>query len=391
MAGKRNKLELADVVRKFGKSLIFRDNLSPGQTKALHNILRCRTASLGGHEEACDHCGTIRYSYNSCGDRHCPKCQGNKQALWIEDLQEATLPVKHYHIIFTVPHCLNEVCLWDQRMYYNILFSSVWRTLHSFGYTHYGAETGAVAVLHSWGQNLSLHPHIHCIVPAAGYSLRGEWKPIGKTGHYLYPVFQLSDAFQSKFLNSLKRKLNKTGMLEGFNKQVQKAWETRWVVNCQASMAGAEHVIRYLGQYTHRVAISNHRILDMTDTHVTFVAKDYRDRAIRKPVTLDGVEFLRRFCLHVFPKRFVRIRRYGIYNPTTIRNLDLQFIPEKKPDIDQLTNPVETAAERIRRLTDFDIGLCPVCKKGRMRMIRELPRIRSPADHLPTMLLSLLQ
>ncbi|MBS3777369.1 MAG: IS91 family transposase [Bacteroidales bacterium] len=391
MAGKRNKLELADVVRKFGKSLIARDNLSPGQTKALHNILRCRTASLGGHEEACDHCGTIRYSYNSCGDRHCPKCQGNKQALWIDDLQEATLPVKHYHIIFTVPHCLNEVCLWDQRMYYNILFSSVWRTLHSFGYTHYGVETGAVAVLHSWGQNLSLHPHIHCIVPAAGYSLRGEWKHIGKTGHYLYPVFQLSDTFRGKFLNSLKRKVNKTGMLEGFDKQVQKAWKTRWVVNSDASMAGAEHVIRYLGQYTHRVAISNHRILDMTDTHVTFIAKDYRDQAIRKPVTLDGVEFLRRFCLHVFPKRFVRIRRYGIYNPTTIRNLDLQFIPEKKPDIDQLANPVETTAERIRRLTGFDSGLCPVCKKGRMRVIRGIPRIRSPAAHLPTMLLSLLQ
>jgi hypothetical protein len=392
MAGKRNKFELADAVRKFGKSLIERGNLSPVQTKALHNILQCRTASLGGHEEVCDHCGVIRYSYNSCGDRHCPKCQGNKQALWIEDLQEAALPVKHYHIIFTVPHCLNEVCLWDQRMYYNILFSSVWRTLHSFGYTHYGVETGAVAVLHSWGQNLSLHPHIHCIVPATGYSLRGEWKHIGKNGHYLYPVFQLSDTFQGKFLNSLKRKLKKKGMLEGFDKQVQKAWKTRWVVDCEASMAGAEHVIRYLGQYTHRVAISNHRILDMTDTHVTFVAKDYRDRAIQKPVTFDGVEFLRRFCLHVFPKRFVRIRRYGIYNPTTIRNLDLQFIPEKKPDIEQLASPKEkeTTAERIRRLTGFDAGLCPVCKKGRMRVIREIPRIRSPAAHLPTILLSML-
>ena len=221
--------------------------------------------------------------------------------------------------------------------------------------------------------------------------LRGEWKPLGKTGHYLYPVFQLSDTFQGKFLDSLKRKLKKKGMLEGFDKQVQKAWKTLWVINCEASMAGAEHVIRYLGQYTHRVAISNQRILDMTDTHVTFIAKDYRDRAIRKPVTLDGIEFLRRFCLHVFPKRFVRIRRYGIYNPTTIRNLDLQFIPEKKPDIDQLANPVETNAERIKRLTGIDASLCPVCKKGRMRVIREIPGIRSPAAHLPTMLLSLLQ
>jgi hypothetical protein len=392
MAGSRNKFELADVVRKFGKSLIEQDRLSPGQTKALFNILRCRTASLGGHEEECEHCKANRYSYNSCGDRHCPKCQAAKQAIWIEDLQEATLPVKHYHIIFTVPHCLNEVCLWDQRMYYNILFSSVWRTLHSFGYTHYGAETGAVAVLHSWGQNLSLHPHIHCIVPAAGYSLKGEWKNIGRNARYLYPVHQLSDTFRGKFLDSLKRKLKKKGILEGFDKHVQKAWKFRWVVNSEPSMAGAQHVIRYLGQYTHRVAISNHRIINITDTHVTFIAKDYRDRAIRKPVTLDGVEFLRRFCLHVFPKRFVRIRRYGIYNHTTIRNLDLQFVPEKKPDIEQLVSPKkeETSAERIKRLTGFDMGLCPVCNKGRMRVVRGIPRIRSPAAHLPTILLSLL-
>jgi len=390
MAGSRSKYELADAVRKFGKSLIEQERLSPEQTKALHNILQCRTASLGGHEEVCDHCGTIRYSYNSCGDRHCPKCQGVKQAIWIEDLQEATLPVKHYHIIFTVPHCLNDICLWDKSMYYNILFSAVWRTLHSFGYTHYGVETGAVAVLHSWGQNLSLHPHIHCIVPAAGYSLKGEWKNIGKNARYLYPVYQLSDTFRGKFLDSLKRKLNKMGMSQGFNKQMEKANKTRWVVYSEASMAGAQHVIRYLGQYTHRVAISNHRILSITDTHVTFIAKDYRDRATQKPVTMKGVEFLRRFCLHVFPKRFVRIRRYGIYNHTTIRNLDLQFKAQQKPDIEQLASSGETKTERIKRLTGFDKGLCPICKKGRMRTIRDIPRIRSPAANLPRLLFSML-
>lgn len=388
MEDSRNKFELADVVRKFGNQLIEQDNLSPQQIKVLFNILQCRTASLGGHEEVCDHCGTIRYSYNSCGDRHCPKCQGIKQAIWIEELQEATLPVKHYHIIFTVPHCLNAICLWDKNMYYKILFKAVWSTLHRFGYTHYGVETGAVAILHSWGQNLSLHPHIHCIVPAAGYSLKGQWKHIGQNGYYLYPVHQLSDTFKGKFLDSLKRKLKKTGMYNNFYKHVQKAYKSRWVVYSEASMAGAEHVIRYLGQYTHRVAIANHRILNITGTHVTFIAKDYRDRAAKKPITLEGVEFLRRFCMHVFPKRFIRIRHYGIYNHTTIRNLDLQFIPKKKPDIEQLAMPKEkeTAVERTKRLTGFDVGLCPACKKGRMHVIREMPRIRSPAAHLPTLL-----
>jgi len=245
----------------------------------------------------------------------------------------------------------------------------------------------------SWGSNLSLHPHIHCIVPAAGYSLKGQWKYIGKNARYLYPVHQLSETFQGKFLDSLQRKLGKTGMLEGFSNNIEKASNTRWNVFSQASWADPSHVIGYLGQYTHRVAISNHRIINITDSHVTFISKDYRDQAAIKPVTLTGVEFLRRFCLHVFPKRFVRIRRYGIYNSTTIRGLELQFVPENKPDIEQVINPKEkeTTFERIKRLTGFDCGLCPACKKGRMYVSREIPRIRSPSGHLPSMLLSLLQ
>lgn len=387
MAEKRSKLELATVVRKFGKQLILKEKLSPQQTKALYNILQCRTASLGGHEEVCKCCGEITYSYNSCRDRHCPKCQGTKQAIWVEELINETLPVKHFHIIFTVPHDLNDICLWNDSMYYKLLFSAVWRTLHSFGYTHFGAETGAVAVLHTWGQNLTLHPHLHCIVPAAGYSLKGEWKHLGN-GTYLYPVHELSKTFKGKFMDSLKRRLKKENMLLAFDKQIQKAYATPWVVNCEPSMAKADHVIGYLGQYTHRVAISNDRIRDISDTHVKFIAKDYRDKAIKKPVSLEGVEFLRRFCLHIMPKGFVRIRRYGIYNATTKRNLDLQFVPEEKPDIELLVKALvkETTIERIKRLTGINVGQCPVCKKGQMVVLRELPRIRSPARHLPTML-----
>jgi hypothetical protein len=158
MAGSRGEFELADIIRRFGRQLIKKDKLSPQQTKVLHNILQCRTAALGGHEEACDHCGEIRYSYNSCGDRHCPKCQSTKQAIWIEKLNETTLAVKHYHIIFTVPHCLNDVCLWDAALYYKLLFKAVWDTLHSFGYSHFGVLSGAVAVLHSWGSKPVITP-----------------------------------------------------------------------------------------------------------------------------------------------------------------------------------------------------------------------------------------
>jgi hypothetical protein len=386
----RKDLEMADVVRHFGKQYLEKYHPSTEKIKVLFDILQCRTSVFGGHEERCNCCSEVRYSYNSCGNRHCPKCLSVKQAIWIDKLLEQTLPIKHYHIVFTVAHQLNEICLFDRKMYYKLLFSAVWRTLHSFGYTHYGVESGAICVLHSWGQNLSLHPHIHCIVPAAGYSLKGHWKRIGTNENYLYPVHQLSATFKGKFLDSLKRVLRKNGLLDAFAPMIQKAWNKPWVVFCEPSLAKAEHVIRYLGQYTHRVAISNDRIVDISKTHVTFIAKDYRDRAQKKPVRLTGVEFLHRFCMHILPKRFVKIRRYGIYNHTTKRNLELQFEPEKAI-IEKEAPKQETSQERIKRLTGFDMAQCPKCKTGRMVIVRELPRIRSPAHPLYPLIRACLQ
>lgn len=378
----QTRFELADVVNRFYSGVANKTKLTPVQTRVLGKIAACRTAALGGHEEACENCGTARYSYNSCGDRHCPKCQASKQAFWIDDLVRGTLPIKHYHIVFTVPHQLNTICLHNQKLYYDLLFASVWHTLRSFGYSHYGVESGAVAVLHTWGQNLSLHPHIHCLVPAAGYTMGGRWKNIGHSGRYLYPVHQLSSAFKGKLLDSLKRALRKQNELSLFYEKVQQAYKTKWVVHCEPSLAGAEHVIKYLGQYTHRVAITNQRILNIAEGKVTFIAKDYRDRAVKKPLTLDGTEFLRRFIQHILPRRFVKIRRFGIYNHTTKRNLALQFVEGKKPNIDAIIKqqkPPETNVERFARLTGINPCLCPVCKTGRMVTIRELPRIRSPA------------
>jgi hypothetical protein len=212
--------------------------------------------------------------------------------------------------------------------------------------------------------------------------LDGRWKNIGHSGQYLYPVHQMSDAFKVKFLDSLKRTLRKENELTLFYDALQQAWKTKWVVHCQPSLAGANHVVKYLGQYTHRVAITNQRILNIADGKVTFAAKDYRDRAIKKPVTMDGIEFLRRFTLHILPKRFVKIRRFGIYNHTVKRNLNLQFTLEEKPGIDTLIKrqqPPETNQQRLERLTGINPCKCPVCKIGRMVTIRELPRIRSPA------------
>ena len=378
----RTNYELADAVRLFADKPEVGKHLNSRQIKVLNSIASCRTAMLGGHEEACDSCGSVRYSYNSCGDRHCPKCQAAKQAFWIDDLVRSTLPVKHFHVVFTAPHQLNQLCLHNQRLYYDLFFAAVWHTLRLFGYTHYGVESGAVAVLHTWGQNLTLHPHIHCIVPAAGYSLEGKWKNIGNHGNYLYPVHQLSAAFKGKFLDSLKHALRKQNELSLFYNQLQQAYATKWVVHCEPSLAGADHVVKYLGQYTHRVAITNQRILNIADGKVTFIAKDYRDGAVKKPVTLDGVEFLRRFTMHILPKQFVKIRRYGIYNHTLKKNLALQFTePDKTIDaVIKKQQPAETKLQRFERLTGINPCLCPVCKTGRMVVVKVLPRIRSPGD-----------
>jgi len=382
--------ELAQVIDRFGKE--YQEQYAPNAylQRTLSALQRCRTAALGGHIDKCDHCGHIRISYNSCRNRHCPKCQNTQREAWIENRKQDLLPVPYFHVVFTVPDKLNRLFLQEPVLMYNLLFQAAWQTLAQFSYTRLHAETGMFAVLHTWGQNLSLHPHIHCIVPAAGYSLSGKWRQIGKYEDYLYPVHQLSAAFKGKFLDSMRRELRKQVAIDGFKARIEKAYQKKWVVYCESSLAEAEHVIRYLGQYTHRIAISNQRILNVNSTHVTFVAKDYRDRAQQKPVSLKGEEFLRRFCLHVMPDGYVRIRRFGIYHHSTKRHLDLQFVPDEKPDIDQLMVPKkkETASERILRLTGIDVTRCPHCKKGRLIVIRTLPRIRSPAGHLPSMLLT---
>jgi hypothetical protein len=224
----------------------------------------------------------------------------------------------------------------------------------------------------------------------AGYSLQGKWKNIGQE-KFFYPVHQLSAAFKGKFLDSIKRKLKKLGMAASFNEQIQQAYRTPWVVFCEPPLSDAGHVIHYLGQYTHRVAISNHRIVEVSDTHVTFQAKDYRDQDRAKPVCLPGVEFLRRFCQHVFPKGMVRIRRFGIYNPTTIKRLGLVFSSDHqhRKSTDKASKvKKETALQCYSRLTGFDPCLCQRCNNKTMKVVAVIPRIRSPAENMLNLLRS---
>ena len=368
----RTGFEIASVIKRYGAAFRMQHSPNNFQLTVLNALQQCRTAELGGHKDKCDNCGTEHYSYNSCGNRHCPKCQLARQMLWAEDRMRDSLNVKHFHIVFTVPDELNPVCLADSLFFYESFFSCVKETLCAFGYSHYGVETGAICVLHTWGQNLSLHPHIHCIVPAVGITPRGQLKEIGNQGKYLYPVRQLSVAFRGKLLERLKRNLKKKNRLPEFQSTINLCYTKPWVIHCEPSLGNARQVVNYLGQYTHRVAISNTRIKNIDHNGVTFSYKDYRDKANQKLMTLTGVEFLRRFALHILPRGFVKIRYFGIL--TSAYRQQVESL-KTKPDIFQLT---ETKPERIARLSGHHPCKCSKCKTGTMIPVEIIPRIRSP-------------
>ena len=371
----RPKYELAQIIEQFGYDFVMQHNPNSYILRTLHALRICRTSALGGHKEQCDSCGHIRISYNSCRNRHCPRCQASKQAFWAEDVSERIIDTKYFHLVFTVPEALNSICLLDSKSFYSTLFKCVWDTLRTFGYTQYGTETGAIAVLHTWGQNLSLHPHIHCLVPATGMTLAGNFKTIGKNGKYLYTVKKLSPVFRGKMMQQLKKQLIKQKKLVEYQSIIDKAWSKNWVVFSKKAFGNAEHVIKYLGQYTHRVAISNQRIQNIDDENVSFFYKDYKDKSKCKLTKFTGTEFLRRFCMHILPKGFVKIRYYGILSGRYKKRTVLLRKKSKKPE-------VESVQERLKRLTGFDVYSCPVCKKGRMYELKIIPKIRSPGKYI---------
>ena len=378
---KHSGYEVAQIIEQFGDDFVKEHHPNTWTTRTLNALKICRTAALGGHKEKCDHCGKIRISYDSCRNRHCPKCQRSKQAFWIEDVSRRIIDIKYFHVVFTVPEQLNVICLLDSRKFYSTLFQSVWQSLRTFGYTHYGVESGALAILHTWGQNLSLHPHIHCLVPAAGIDLSGDIKKITKKGKYLYPVKKLSIEFRSHMMKRLKKQLRENNQLSKYQPLIDKAWAKDWVVYSEPSFADANRVIKYLGQYTHRVAISNHRIQQIDQKYVSFFFKDYKDGEKRKLTKLSGVEFLRRFSMHILPKGFVKVRYYGVLS----NRYSKQTTMYRKPVIPVKTGTIiknETSQERILRLTEFDVYRCPFCKKGQMHIVEIIPKIRSPVKFL---------
>ena len=378
--------EVADIFRLYGEDYRQYNPLSYEQRKAMHHIEVCRTAELGGHVEQCDQCGFERIAYNSCRDRHCPKCQTLVKEQWLNDRKAELLPCGYFHFVFTLPHDLNPIILCNKRVALQILFTSVTETLQAFAKDpqwRLEGQLGFIAVLHTWSQTLIDHFHLHCLIPAGALSLaKDRWVPARDS--FLFRIDSLAKEFRKRYLINLKRAYLKEelifpgntaefGKKQNFERLIKSLSKIKWIAYAKRPFAGPEQVLEYLGRYTHRVAISNNRIVSIDNGKVTFTYRD-REKNQTKEMTLDADEFMRRFLLHILPKGFMKIRYFG-------------FLAHKNkkqaiPILRKLINPEaklpekvkETVQEMMLRLTGIDIRCCPKCKKGKMIIIKKLPK-----------------
>ena len=396
----RPKLEVADVFRRYGGA--YREkhgaSMSTQQRRVMTAIEVCRTAALGGHLERCDQCGHERNCFNSCRDRHCPKCQSLARAQWIEDRQSELLEAPYYHVVFTVPEKIAAIAYQNKEVVYDILFRTTAETLRTIAADpkHLGAQIGFFAVLHSWGQNLLFHPHLHCVVPGGGLSPDGQRWISCRPGFFL-PVRVLSRLFRRLFLESLQKafdsgKLRFFAALEplrervAFTRHLASAKGSEWVVYAKRPFAGPQQVLDYVGRYTHRVAISNNRLVDIEKDQVRFHWKDYRHGDQVQTMTLSADEFIRRFLLHVLPNGFQRIRYYGFLgNRYRQERLDQcrRLLGMQIPVPQTTASPEKDYRDRYEDLTGSSLRQCPQCQRGRMVLVAILPR--SP-DHAPVMM-----
>jgi len=377
--------ELADIIRRYGPAYRRDNRLSGDQNKTLNAIEACRTSALGGHAESCRRCGYKRYSYNSCRNRHCPKCQTLTKARWIEDRKAELLPAPYFHVVFSLPHELNGLVLYNRRTLINLLFSSASQTLGDFGRNNLGGKLGFTMILHTWDQKLNAHFHLHCLI--AGGALVGDdaasrrW--VSTDARFLFPVRALSKVFRGKFLAGLKAIAAKgeltfpaaPGNAGQFTAMLGKLYSKAWSLYAKPPFGGPERTLEYLGRYTHRVAISNNRILSIDNGTIRFKYRDRRDCDRVKIMSLPASEFIRRFCLHVLPTGLMRIRHFGFLASRCKTAMLAQCrqglgVPEPQPQ------QRKTAAQWMLALAGVDIEACPRCGHRPLQTI-ELPPIKS--------------
>jgi hypothetical protein len=353
--------ELAQILGQHWPAVETSPFINSWQLRTLSALRQCRTAALGGHVDACSECGHVRISYNSCRNRHCPRCQNMEREEWMLSRENELLPVPYFHLVFTLPDLLNPLALHQPAKLYKLLFDAAWQTMKTFAadHRHLGAQAGMIAILHTWGQTLSLHPHLHCIVPGGGITGSGKWKLARSKGKFLFPVRAMSSVFRAKFVAGLRKSF--TDLDPGLCPAL---FGKPWVVYAKRPFMGPKQVIEYLGRYTHKVAISNHRLLSVENDQVTFAYKDYRQGGVKKQMRLEPPEFIRRFSLHILPGGFVRIRHFGFLSsrakprllPLLMAQMGKAFVPLTKPQ------KREMATTRL----GIDISTCPCCKAPAM-------------------------
>ena len=388
--------EVADIFRQHGPVYRESHKLPRNHLRVMGAIEACRTAALGGHKDKCDQCGHLAISYNSCRNRHCPKCQTLAKEKWIEARGEDLLPIEYFHVVFTIPSELNHLVSMNRKVMYDLLFRSVSETLMELANDpkHLGAKIGVISILHTWGQNLMDHPHIHCIVTGGGLSPDGSRWVSCRKGFFL-PVRVMSALFRGKFLDHLKHGFKNGALVfpgsishlkepDNFETFRKRFYEKKWVVYCKPPFGGPEGVLQYLGRYTHRVAISNNRILANRDGNVSFLWRDYADDNRKKTMTLKADEFIRRFLFHVLPERYVRIRHVGLLANRNRKNNITECQKMLGGENVKKEKKQETWQEQLLRICGIDVTVCPICKKGKMcRIERLLPvRCKSPPELL---------
>ncbi len=387
-----NNVEVADIFRTYGEEYrrIHQSEMPLPQLRIMRAIEICRTRELGGHVEQCDRCGKIRISYNSCRNRHCPKCQFLMKEKWLLEVNRYLIPIQYFHVVFSITDLLNPLVLRNKKAMYDILFQSSARTLKELSEDpdYLGARIGFISILHTWGYNLMDHPHIHCIVTGGGLSLQStQWVTCKK--NFFLPVKVLSSRFRNKLLINLKKshsanELKFPGTIEylnekpHFQKLIDNLFAKEWVVYCKPSFRESKYVVEYLSRYTHRIAIGNHRIVKVENDKVIFRYKDYACNSKMKIMSVDAFEFIRRFLLHVLPDRFVKIRYYGLLAQRNRKELLkecrslLGVLPQ---DIDTTDIPSDWQ-ELYLMITGEDLTRCPFCGEGRMILKEEIPAER---------------
>ena len=374
---RRARPELADIFRQYGESYRKTHCLPASHLKVMRAVEVCRTAEMGGHLKQCDTCGFEHPTYNSCRNRHCPKCQSLAKAKWLNKQSSELLPVGYFHLVFTLPHEFNRLILAHKKIVLSLLFKAVSETLLEFGRTRLKGTVGIIAVLHTWDQTLKDHFHLHCLIPAGALSVdHSRW--IGARPNFLFPVKALSRVFRGKFLDLLKQACDQ-GKIPPPSQELKELRKKNWVVYAKKPFGSPQTVLDYLGRYTHRVALSNNRILAVENGQVTFSYRDRRDKDRLKSMTLDTEEFIRRFLLHVLPDGFMRIRHFGFLANRAKKHAlpQCRKLLGLNPVLPEI--PQKSAHDLLLELTGIDLTRCPSCKRGTMIVVGELPRISCSA------------